>query len=59
MYPCRSKWFDSQLAKPGLLATLRLLFAKIRVIECNRDFSPTHQTVLILKVRRETQGNVA
>jgi hypothetical protein len=29
-----------QLSKPGVLTTLRLLFAKIGVSECYGDFSP-------------------
>jgi hypothetical protein len=29
--------------KTGVLATLRLLFAKIRVDECYRDFAPVGQ----------------
>jgi hypothetical protein len=32
---------DAQLLLTGDVASLRFLFAKIRVIECNRDFSPS------------------
>jgi hypothetical protein len=35
-----SRGFTSQVLKSGLLTTLRLLFARIRVSECYRDITP-------------------
>jgi hypothetical protein len=50
----RETTVGSQLLRTGVLTTLRRLFAKIRVSECHRDFSPL--TLSELKLWRGRSG---